>query len=497
MNALLVSSSTAPQENRHIETHASHIILTKDFAYKIKKNVSYNFLDYSSLELRRKACAKELRLNRRIAPGLYLAVVPITLENRTIRFCGQGEVIEWAVKMRRFDDDAQLDSLALHHGLSDKVVRDLADVVSDFHKQAPAAPKYGGFKGTEATLTDLISNIKKGTPSPLSGPDVATWIDLINTSAERVKARLNARQRRGFVRECHGDLHLGNICVFQDRPTPFDAIEFNDSFRCIDIAYDVSFLLMDLVHRGLDQEANAFLSRYEENTRDFSGLSILPLFMSMRAAIRAMVGGLPEAGQSQREEAPVFLEYALKFLQPRPSPKLIAVGGLSGTGKSTLARRLSATLSEPTDCIVIRSDSIRKRLAGVQAETRLSADHYTPANSERVYQRLCKDAFHAVKAGVSVVVDATFLSASEQDHIESFAKRTGVEFVGLWLEAPSEVLEERIRSRINDASDATVEILRRQLSKYAPPSRWHLIDASGSPEKTLALCKSELSVKSK
>jgi predicted kinase len=311
---------------------------------------------------------------------------------------------------------------------------------------------------------------------------------------------LEARRRDGFVRVCHGDLHLRNIVLVEGRPTLFDAVEFNDRIACIDVLYDLSFLLMDLWRLGLGRHANEVLNAYVESPADIEGLSLVPLFLSCRSAVRAKTSATAATLQQTPERAAelfamarAYLAGAESLLQPRP-PRLIAIGGRSGTGKSTLARRLAPKIGAAPGAIVLRSDAVRKALSGRAATDRLDASHYQPGVSDEVYRVLGLRARAALAAGHAAVVDATFLDEGDRRAVAAVADAARVPFVGLWLEAPADTLAARIRERRGDASDATVEVLKDQLARDAGRIQWVVVDASGSSEEMLASAEAALAL---
>jgi predicted kinase len=306
------------------------------------------------------------------------------------------------------------------------------------------------------------------------------------------------RRKTGYVRECHGDLHLGNIVLWAGRPTLFDAIEFSEELACIDVMYDLAFLLMDLWHRALPQHANTVLNTYLGVTRDFDGLAALPLFLSCRAAIRAKTTATAAALQvdsgRQREmtiRAREYLALAGHLLQPH-SPTLVAIGGLSGSGKSTLARALAPSIGAVPGAVLLRSDEVRKRLWGVTPLTKLGAAAYTPDMSTRVYETLAGDAEAVARTGHSVVVDAVFARAADRLAIERAARAAGVAFAAVWLDAPERILVERITARGPDVSDADAEIVRMQCAQSAGDVRWSSVAADADRDQVLAGARASL-----
>jgi hypothetical protein len=293
------------------------------------------------------------------------------------------------------------------------------------------------------------------------------------------------------VRRCHGDLHLRNICLVDGKPTLFDPIEFSDELATIDVLYDLAFLLMDLHHRGHDELGNRVLNRYLDRTEDQGGLAALPLFLSLRAGIRAHVAAAAATRQSSAEKAAAlaeesraYLKLAIELLSPR-APSLVAIGGLSGTGKTSLAYALAPALGPVPGARILRSDVLRKRSFGVSPETRLPAAAYEPAMSERVYRMLSAEAAETLAGGYAVLADAVFLRPEERQAIGEVARSKGVAFTGLWLEAAPESLARRIEGREQDASDADVEVMRRQAALDPGPIGWRRIDAGGGIEHTV------------
>ena len=315
--------------------------------------------------------------------------------------------------------------------------------------------------------------------------------DNARAELERHGALLDRRRDTGYVRQCHGDLHLRNIALIDGRPTLFDGIEFNDEIACTDVLYDVAFLLMDLWRRRLPGHANAVWNRYLAETEHVDGLRLLPLFLSCRAAVRAktsLTAAHFQADDRQRRSlqalAQRYLSMADAFLRP-PGPALVAIGGLSGTGKSTIARQLAPLFGAAPGAVVFRSDEIRKRLCGVPLLERLGPDGYTSEVTERVYSTLAGSAGATIAEGCSVVADAVYAKPEERQAIERVAVDASIPFVGVWLEAPEAQLVDRTMQRRNDASDADADVVHRQHQQHTGPITWHRIDASAPAERVL------------
>lgn len=474
-----------------VETHISAVFLAGSRAYKLKKAVRLPFLDFSTLEARRLACGNEVAVNRRLAPDLYRGVLPVTREaDGRLAIGGAGQVVDWLVEMRRFDQATLFDRMAERDALTREHMIDLADAIARFHDAAPACRQQGELAGMVWTIDNNLASMTPFVPAVFAQGEVEGLAQRSRASLDRLAGRLEGRGRDGHVRHCHGDLHLRNVCLVDGRPTPFDAIEFNDAIACIDVFYDLAFLLMDLDHRGLRRLASIVLNRYVEVTGDDGALAALPLFLSCRAAIRAHVSAAMAASQDAAghaacaEAARRYLLRAQSYLEP-PPPRLIAVGGLSGSGKSRLARELAPFVGAAPGALVLRSDVLRKRLAGVTPETRLEVDGYSAEMTERTYRALYDGAAAALAAGRSVIADAVFARVGERDAVAAVARRLGVPFTGFWLEAPPDVMLDRVAKRRRDASDATAAVVRRQLDYDVGPMSWRRIDSSGAKGESL------------
>lgn len=473
---------------RRVDTHISVVVLAGDRAIKLKKAVKLPFLDFTALETREWACRREVELNRRTAPDLYLGVEAVRRRpDGSLGLGGAGEVLDWVVLMRRFPDGALLSDVAARDGLSRGVLEELAEAVARFHAEATAVRTRGGAAAIRRVIAGNARTLDRF-KGPVFAPEevdrvIADSLDLANAQA----ARLDHRRDAGLVRQCHGDLHLGNICLLDGRPVIFDCIEFNEDFAIIDVLYDFAFLLMDLHDSGLTGDAAIVFNHYMERAHDLDGLALLPLFLSMRAQIRAHVTATmadsAENPAALHERARAYLRRAAAYLRP-PPPRLAAVGGLSGSGKSRCARALSAYFATAPGAVVLRSDVIRKRLAGVAPTDRLPQSAYTPAMSERTYATLYADAATALRAGHAVIADAVFAKPAERAAIERVAADAGVPFAGLWLEARPDVAARRIAGRSGNASDATVEVLTKQLSYDLGDITWTRVDSSGSKAAT-------------
>lgn len=474
---------------RQVRTHAAIVFLAGERAWKLKRAVRFPYLDFSTVEARRLACEAEIRLNRRTAPEIYEAVVPVTCgPDGRPRIGGEGAVIDWLVRMRRFDENQVLDRLA-EGGLVDlALVEALADHVAAFHGAAEPRPDRGG---AEAMRWVVETNARAmADRAPVLEPAAAEALTAATRAAlEAVAPLLERRRREGFVRLAHGDLHLGNICLVDGRPRLFDALEFDEGLTAIDTVYDIAFLVMDLLARGLVRHANRFVERYVERTGDVAGLALLPLGLSMRAAIRAHVSAAIADGAEDPaphvRAARRYLDLACRLLEPVP-PRLVAVGGLSGSGKSTVARALAPWIGAPPGALVLRSDVVRKRLAGIDPAERAGPEAYAAGMSERVYEALRQVAATALAAGRTVIVDAVHARPEERAAVEAVARRLGVPFAGLWLDAPAGALIERVERRQGDVSDATADVVRQQLRYALGEVAWRRVAAASGPAEVAA-----------
>ena len=462
---------------RAIDTACAHVFLGLDAAWKMKRHVDLGYADFSTADRRRWALDRELEFNKTTAPDIYRAVRRITREiGGSLALEGQGETVEFILEMRRFDDGAVLSAnIALIDG-------DMADAlgrtIAGFHALAPLRPE-GGWSALQFTVGSNAA-LLRDLGYRLGAEHIETMIALTQAELDRQMPLLKDRTAKGFARRCHGDLHLANILVEDGKPILFDCIEFNDLLSDLDVFYDLAFLLMDLNFRGRRDAAARVLSAYmDEAARVFPddlwiGVAALPLMMSVRAAVRAHV-----SAHSQDDTlARAYVEAAIAHLSPAP-PRLAAVGGLSGAGKSTFARRIAPALGAAPGAVVIRTDEVRKRLMNVPPSARLPDSAYAGDLYPRSYDALIENARTLLKAGHGVVLDATFIDPELRARAEKLAVDCGVPFDGVWLEAPLAVLEARLAGRTNDASDATVATLQDQLSRHTSQVHWRHVDVSG------------------
>lgn len=482
-----------PDTVDQVETHISAIFLVGAFAFKLKRAVRYPYLDFSTLERRERYCRREVEINSRTAPDVYLGVLPVTREpgmDGGYRIGGEGPAVDWLVHMRRFDDRRLYDRLVENGEIGRHEVTDLAATVAEFHGASEIRGDAGAADALAATIDGNEESFSPHCGSVFDDDAVRALFAEQRARLADLDPVLRHREQEGRVRHCHGDLHLGNIFMEDGHPVLFDAIEFNDAFSDIDVFYDLAFLVMDLDCRAGRRLANMLVNRYLDETGDIDGLSVFPLFLSLRAAIRAHVSATAAGHQDDPSDAERlvgrardYLSLASDYLEPAPV-RLVAVGGLSGSGKSHLAREIASRIGVPPGARVVRTDVMRKRLAGVQVLERLPPESYTRAASERVYDACMAEARTVLGTGYSVVLDAVFARAEERRAARNLATQAGVVFDGLWLEASAKVMAERIRERSANASDATVGVLEKQLGYDFGVIDWQRIDSGGTRQAT-------------
>ena len=480
----------APVER--IDTHSAIVFLAGDRAYKLKRAVRFDYLDFSTAERRRAMCDAEVRLNRRTAPDIYRGVVPITREpGGALALAGSGPPIDWVVEMKRFPQEALFDRLAAAGRLDLQLMPSLAAAIADFHAIAEPRIDHGGKPGMEWVIEGNAAGFAEYGADILDQPACRGLTEASRAELEHRGAVLDGRRASGFVRQCHGDLHLRNIVLLDGRPTLFDGVEFNDKIGCTDVLYDLAFLMMDLWRRGLPRHANAVWNRYLAETGEFSGLSLLPLFLSCRAGVRAKTSATaarlqPDArrGNELQALAREYLAMAQRLLDP-PRPCLIAIGGFSGAGKSTLALGLAPSVGAVPGAVVIRSDEIRKRLSGVSPLHRLGPEGYSPEMSSRVYATVVERARQTIREGHSAIVDGVYARPGDRQAIERVGADAAVPFAGIWLEAPEAMLVARTEQRRNDPSDADADVIRRQQQQGPGVMTWHRLAASSSADTVL------------
>ena len=474
-----------------VDTHISMLFLAGDRVFKLKRAVVLDFLDYGTPDKRRSYCEREFALNRRTAPDLYLGVRPINRDaGGQLTFDGPGSAVDWVVEMVRFEAEGLFANQADAGTLTLDLVRGAADEIAALHRVAEVVVDERG--GGEAGIAPTIDQLRDGLPRHRDVFGANRISEYLQTLDRVYQAQLRCLARRfgaGWVRVCHGDLHLNNICMFNGRPTLFDAAESNERFVRIDVLYDLAFLLMDLEVRGLRGHANTVLNRYaawcENPHATLAGLCAMPLFQSLRAAIRAEVSMLTAGSVATTEAAGPhitnacrYFDLALNILKPRPAA-LVAIGGASGSGKTSVARAIAPGLGAVPGAVIVRSDEVRKALFGVSDTDLLPEAAYAEEWNRRTYMEVTARVKHTLAAGHGCVVDAVHGSADERDEIAAMARHMGIPFKGIWLEAPEAILCGRTERRVGDASDAGPAVVTRQLQRGFGRVEWTHVDASG------------------
>ena len=448
-----------------IETPLSAVFVGADTAWKLRKSVRLPFIDFTHLPTRALAAQRELELNRAWAPTLYRDVIAVTEGAQGPELGGNGRVIDHVVRMARVAEGDFLDVRATQGGLSPELLDGLADMVAAMHDALPPADN----NDLAALLRVTRGNLATARVAGLPEDRLKAWEAAVEDRLEAHAADLAQRDAAGCVRRCHGDWHLGNLCLFDGKPTAFDALEFSEDMATIDTGYDLAFLLMDLDLRLGRAAANRVMNRYLARRPDFGMLGLMPIFLSLRALIRAHV-----YGNSGRDWRP-YLDYAEAMLAP-PPPVAVAIGGLPGSGKSTIARAIAPLLGPAPGAVVLRSDEIRKRLAGVPPEQRLPESAYTQASSRAVAETLVADFTTVLRAGHAVIADQTFIDPATRAAVQ---RASGdVPFFGFWLSAPPDVLRARVAARHGDSSDATVAVLNLMLQSAPNAGNWQEIDST-------------------
>ena len=464
-----------------LQTHISCILLAGDYAYKIKKPVDLGFLDFSTLSARRHYCEEELRLNRRTAPALYLDVIAIGGSASAPVIGGGGAAIEYALRMRRFGQEHLLDRMARRGALLPAHIDALARGLAAFHAQIDRAGSSDAYGSPQRILAPALQNFDQMLPLASARADIALLARLRDWTEREfaaLAAEFAARKRDGWVRECHGDLHLGNIALLDGVPTPFDCIEFNADFRWTDVMNEVAFLMMDLLDHGLPRLAFRFLNAYLETTGDYGGLRVLRFYLVYRALVRAKVSCLRahQTGLARAEKSEVEHAYRRRLqlagrLSTHAHAALLIMHGLSGSGKTTVAQNLLEALG----AVRLRSDVERKRLFGMAPQARsgsgLGSGLYAPDANERTYARLGELARGALAARYPVIVDAAFLRRAERDRFAALARDAGASFLIAACSALPATLRKRVLAReARDASEAGLAVLERQMASAQAPA---------------------------
>ncbi|CAJ0850628.1 hypothetical protein AMST5_00298 [freshwater sediment metagenome] len=458
-----------------VKTHISIVLLGASHVYKLKRAVRLPYLDFSTPALRLAMCERELALNSRFAPALYLGVRHVTRESDgSLALDGAGSFVDAVVEMRRFPYGALFDEMARDGRLTKDMIDRLARRVAKAHDAASPDFSHGGADAMRAIVDSMEESLKESPPAPT--PEIETHLTLLRETLQAHAALIDARRACGKVRPCHGDLNLRNICLYDGEPTPFDGIEFSDKISTIDVLYDIAFLLMDLWRARLPDLANLAFNRYLDARieDDADGLPLLPFFMSLRATIRAHV----EASQGHAETARAFFDLSRGLLQAAHGG-VVGIGGFSGSGKSSVAAALAPLLPPAPGARIFNSDRIRKMLLGAEATDRLPEEAYRSEVSAQVYKEMFASGARTAKTGWPVVVDAVFDRAADREAIELAAQSAGVSFQGFWLDLDLAHRLARVDRRVNDVSDATGEVLKAQAIKDTGEMSWRRVDARG------------------
>ncbi len=457
-----------------VSTHISRVVLGATRAYKLKRAIVFPYLDFSTPQKRLAFCEREAALNARLAPRLYLGARRVMrAADGRLALDGAGPLVDAVVEMRRFPDDALLETRAREGLLEEAEIERLARRLAQFHDGAEIARGSGGARAMRQVLSLAAESLRRAPPA--SGEAIDAHLDRLSALLDRHAARLDARDARGSTRHGHGDLTLRNICLFEGEPTPFDCIEFSDALARIDTLYDLAFLLMDLWRLGFKKLANVALNRYLDARDEADGLPLLPFFMALRATIRAHVAVSQEKMDEAREDFALAQELA------REAPPLaVAVGGFSGSGKSSVAAALAPLVGAPPGARTLNSDRLRKAFFGAEPTARLPPQAYDSAVSVKVYAQMIGEAHRVAASPWPVVVDAVFDKEEARGEIEAAAKSAGAPFFGFWLDAPLEARLQRVDARKGDPSDATRDVLLRQMHGETGALLWRRLDAARS-----------------
>jgi aminoglycoside phosphotransferase family enzyme/predicted kinase len=457
-----------------VQTHISYVLLTGDYVYKLKKPVNFGFLDFSTLDKRQHFCAEELRMNQRGAPNLYLEVLPIAQVGDKYSFGETSEAVEYALKMRQFPQDTLLIKMFERGELTESHLQDLGRVVAQYHAKAPTNDYIRSF-GAVAQVREAFDQNYEQSEKYIGGPQTQTQFDETKQYTDDFFAGRTelfaSRMANNWIRECHGDLHLGNICLWQDKILLFDCIEFNEPFRFVDVMYDIAFTIMDLEARQRPDLGNAFLNTYIEQTGDWEGLQLLPLYLSRQAYVRAKVTSFllddPSVPAAAKEDATAaagrYYTLAWHYTKPRAG-RLILMSGLSGSGKSTVARQLARKL----EAIHIRSDAVRKHLGGIPLQERGGAELYSAAMTEKTYERLLELGVTLASQGWTVILDAKYDRTQMRGLAIARAEAQQIPLQILHCSAPTEILHDRLQKRTGDIADATADLLSKQQAEAEP-----------------------------
>lgn len=456
-----------------IQTHISYILLTGEYTYKLKKPVDFGFLDFSTLAKRHHFLDEELRLNKPIAPEIYLEVLPIAKQHDKYVLGGEGEPIEYTLKMQQFPQENLLINMFDRGTLTEAHLEELGKFVAEFHAETPTNEYIRSFGETDIIQESIEDNYRKTEKyigilqTQKQFEEIKHFSDTFLEKTELFKQRRDKNK----IRECHGDLHLKNICWWHDKIQLFDRIEFNEPFRFVDVIYDVAFVVMDLEVRERHDFANIFLNTYLEQTGDWEGLQVLPLYLSRQAYVRAKVTSflLDDRAISEKEKqeaaksASNYYKLAWEYTKSKQG-KLILMSGLSGSGKTTIARKIAKEIN----AIHIRSDAVRKHLVGIPLTEKGDDEIYTPQISDRTYDRLLELGGMLATQGFSVILDAKYDRHSLRQKAIDLAKSQQIPLEIIYCMAPIEILSDRLSQRTGDISDATSDLLTSQQESFEP-----------------------------
>jgi aminoglycoside phosphotransferase family enzyme/predicted kinase len=449
------------------ETHISAVFVGPDTVWKLKKAIRMPFLDFSTLDARAHFLRRELAVNKPAAPGIYRDVVAVSRRSDGSLELGGENPVDWVLRMAPVPQGDFLDVIASDGSLTPTLLDDLGDCVAAYHARLAPVP---GIDSAGGFLRITEGNLRSALAAGLPTAEVENWHRRMSAAIDANRAWLTERSAAGHVRRCHGDLHLGNLCLWEGKPVAFDALEFDEALATIDVGYDLAFLLMDLDQRVGRDAANRVMNRYIARTGNIA-LRGFPIFLSQRAMIRAHVLA------AMNQDGAAYLAAAKHYLDPVP-PVVIAIGGLQGTGKSTLARALAPELGRAPGALVLRSDEIRKRLHHAEPDARLGPEGYSEAANIATNAAVIEQARIAAMSGHAVIVDATFLAPAMRQDVATAVRQAGVPFLGVWLQAPLTVLEARVAARQGDASDATVAVLHRSAKIDPGAGDWLAVDAT-------------------
>ncbi|MGO4910161.1 AAA family ATPase [Pseudorhodobacter sp. W20_MBD10_FR17] len=474
-----------------VQTHGALVFLGGEVALKIKRAVRYDYMDLSTLDLREAMLRRELELNKPAAPKIYQKVVAITRSpDGGLALGGAGEPVEWALQMWRFPADAELAVIADTKGIDDGLADDLGVSVFAFHEKL--GPRTADGALLIANILDELDRVFVHMTGVLGAPLIDHFHSKSRRTLEQITPLLQRRGQEGHIRRCHGDLHLRNLVILEGKPVPFDALEFDEVLGTCDVLYDLAFLIMDLRHRDLDRAANMVLNAYllAALGQEDNGLAALPLFLGVRAAIRAMVlvQAAAATGAKPDPEAVQLLTEAIAYLTPEPVT-LVLVGGLSGSGKTTVSRALAPLIGAAPGAVHLRSDLERKAMQGLPVSTPMPTETYTPNARDSVYNRVFERARTILATGHSVLLDATFLNPDHRRNADAVAQISGATLHRLWLDAPLHVLSDRVRARKGDASDADESVVLLQSGAATKPENWQVVSAAGDLPDTIRLAQ--------